>query len=62
VRRGLKGVDERGTGDLTERERNSGTTARRQCGGGGPVSRRGHEAEERGDGGDGVLERAHEGG
>jgi hypothetical protein len=62
VRRGVKGVDERGTGDLTERERNNGMTARRQCGGGGPVRRRGHEAEERGDGGDGVLECAHEGG
>jgi hypothetical protein len=61
VRRGPKGADEGGTGELTKRERNGDAVTRRRHGGGGPIDRRGHEAEERGRGGE-VLGRAHEGG
>jgi hypothetical protein len=51
VRRGPKVVDEGGTLELTEGERNGGAaTQRRRSGGGGPVGRR-HKATERGEGG-----------
>jgi hypothetical protein len=52
----------KGHGELTERERNGGTEARRWRGSGGPVGRRGHEDKKRGEGGDGVLGRPCEGG
>jgi hypothetical protein len=62
LRRGPKWADEGGTGELTEGERNGGATVQTRRGGGGSVGRCGHEAEERGEWGDEVLERACEGG
>jgi hypothetical protein len=62
VRHGPKVVDEGGMGELFEWERNGDVVAQRRHGGGGPVDWRGHEAEERGEGGDGVLGRARVGG
>jgi hypothetical protein len=49
-------------GELTEGERNGDATTQRWRSGGGPVGRRKHEAEERGEGGDGVLGHTREGG
>jgi hypothetical protein len=59
VRRGPKGTDEGGTGELTKGERNSGTKTARRRRSGRPARTRGRGERE---GGDGVLERAREGG
>jgi hypothetical protein len=50
VRHGPKGVDERGMVELTEGGGDNGTLARGWHGGGSPVGRSGHEAEEREEG------------
>jgi hypothetical protein len=59
VWRGPKGADEGGTGELTEGERNGGAAMQRWHEGSGPIGRHGREAEERGEGGDGVLGHTH---
>jgi hypothetical protein len=62
VRRGPKGADEGGTVELTKGERNDGAATRRRRDSGDPIGRHIHEAEERREGGDGVLRRSRKGG
>jgi hypothetical protein len=62
VRRGPKGADEGGTGELTKGERNDGAATRRWRDSGDPIGRHIYEAEERREGGDGVLRRSRKGG
>jgi hypothetical protein len=59
VRRGPKGVDKGGTGDLTKGERNCGAKTARWRWSGRPARTRGRGERGRGDG---VLGHAHEGG